>query len=137
MVAPPNRPTPASAPYRLEDDPLVQRMIAEEALRDSILDHVRDFTSAAEIENYIETLLPNPTLQNMLNDDFGRLSLEGNIQRGTRSGVRVDLSRFASPNEMPPYASRGGRKSRRRLRRKTRRMRRSRNRRYRRKSMRR
>jgi hypothetical protein len=137
MVAPPNRPTPAPAPASAEDDPYMRRMFAEEALTNSILEHVRDLTNSNEIEDYIGSLLPNPTLQNILNDDFRRLSLEGNIQRGTRARVRVDLSRFASPNEMPPYASRGGRKSRRRLRRKTRRMRRSRNRRYRRKSMRR
>lgn len=147
MVAPPNRPTPPApappsgfgiVPALPDDDPYARRALAERALTDSILEHVRDFTSANEIENYIESLLPdNPTLQNMLDDAFGRLSLEGNIQRNTGASVRVDLSRFASPNEMPPYTSRGGRKSRRRLRRKTRKMRRSRNRRYRRKSMRR
>jgi hypothetical protein len=132
MVAPPNRPTPAPAPDPVaDDDAYMRRVFAETALRDMILEHIRvhNLTSPNEVEDYIESLLPdNPTLQNIINDEWRRLSLEGNIRRNSPSRVEVDLSRFVR---------RGGRKSRHYLRRKSRRMRRTRHKKNRRRTMRR
>ncbi len=130
MVAPPNRPTPAPAPA-YDEDAYMREVFAEQALRDTILAYIRDnnLTSSNEVEDYIESLLPdNPTLQNTINNDMRRLSLEGNIRRNSRARIEVDLSRFAT---------RGGRKSRRHLKRKSRRMRRTRHKKNRRRSMRR